>query len=124
MATGKESRHFAVHIMTRHSDIYMTLWAVKSFLHHANKSYRIVLLTDESLTEEDQSILTEHLPGVEFLFEKDGERMVEGPIRDYPLTRLFRLPPTRPCKVSIGAETVDYHFCPFSMKLLDGNYRD
>jgi len=122
IVTGKDYPYFAVHIMTRHPDIYMTLWAVKSFLHVTNKSYRVVLLTDDSLTEKDVALLTKHLPGVEFIFEKEAEHLVEEKIKGYPLISLFRLPPSRPCEVSVGSEVLEYHFCPFSMKLLDGNY--
>jgi hypothetical protein len=120
--TGKDCPYFAVHLMTRHQDIYMTLWAVKTFLHFTGKHYRVALLTDDSITKNDMEILTYHLPNVEFIFEKEAESTVEGKIKDYPLVKLFRLPSARPCPVSIGTEVVSYDFCPFSMKLLDGNY--
>lgn len=122
ICAGGDNPYFAIHIMTRHSDIHMTLWAVKSFFRFTDKKYQVVLLTDHSLTKKDIEILSTHLIGVKFIFEEEAGKSIENKIADYPLIKLFRLPPETPFPVKFTNEILQYHFCPFSMKLLDGNF--
>lgn len=87
---GGERPYFEVHALMGRRHLGMTLWAVKSFLHHAGHRYQVVLHDDGSLGPDDLKLLQEHLPGVRVVLRPEADEAMRARLADYPNCAEYR----------------------------------
>jgi hypothetical protein len=88
--TGQEVPHFEVHVLLGHKHVGMTLWCIKSLLHHAGHSYKVVLHEDGSLTEEDIALLQEHLLNVTIIRKAVADDLIRKHLEHKPNCLRYR----------------------------------
>lgn len=78
-----------IHSLTCHRDIDIYLTAIKSFLRYYN-NVSVVVHDDGTLTDKDNLLLKEHLPGVRIISREDADKIVNKRLDQYPLCKKFR----------------------------------
>ena len=115
--TGEEALHFEIHVLLSTRHVGMTLWAVKSFLHHAERRYGVILHDDGTLSEQDIAKLEAHLVNVKVIRKADADRLIRKKIGHMPNCCDYRFSST---------ETTDhrgrtYNMRVFALRLFDFN---
>jgi hypothetical protein len=88
--TGQEFPQFEVHMLLGHKHVGMTLWSIKSLLHYAARSYKVVLHDDGSLTEEDIALLEEHLLSVTIIRKTVADGLIRKHLEHRPNCLRYR----------------------------------
>lgn len=115
--TGQESPQFEVHVLLGHKHVGMTLWCVKSLLHFAGKRYHVVLHDDGSLSEDDLSLLAEHLVNVRIFRRLQADALVRPHLAGMSNAMRYRFSP----KETSDHRGVKYDMHVFALRLFDFN---
>jgi hypothetical protein len=115
--TSEDCPHFELHILLGHRHVGMTLWAVKSFLHHAQRKYFVVLHEDGSLTDEDIATLRRHLVNARIVRKAEADVLVRERIGHLPNCCAYRFSP----KETTDHRGVKYDMHIFALRLFDFN---
>ncbi len=115
--TGQDSPHFEVHVLLGHRHVGMTLWCVKSLLHHSGRKYFVVLHEDGSLTEQDIATLKQHLINVRVVRKTEADELIRETIKHLPNCRDYRFSP----KETSDHRGIKYNMHIFALRLFDFN---
>src|SRR5579863_2324046 len=79
----------AIHMMCYQGDYLSALWALKSFYHHSQKSYPLVLQIQGESTPILENRLRAHFPNARFVMQAEADRVVEARLSESNWTRLL-----------------------------------
>jgi len=115
--TGEDSPHFEVHVLLGNRHVGMTLWCVKSFLHHTERKYTVVLHDDGSLTAQNVESLKKHLVNVRVVRRAEADDLIREKIKHLPNCCEYRFSP----KETSDHRGVKYDMHIFAIRLFDFN---
>jgi lipopolysaccharide biosynthesis glycosyltransferase len=115
--TGEDCPHFEVHTLLGHKHVGMCLWSVKSFLHHANRRYTVVLHDDGSLTDGDIETLKKHLIRASIVRRQVADNLIREQLMNLPNCCEYRFTP----KETSDYRGIKYNLRIFSLRLFDFN---
>ena len=110
--TGRDSPGFEIHILLGKKHVGMSLWAIKSFLHWAGKSYSVVLHDDGSLNDENIKALHQHLVNSTVIRRADADALMAEKLVAFPNAFQYRFS-------RLGSTASHGKASVFSLKLLD-----
>lgn len=115
--TGGDLPHFEVHVLFGHNHVGMTLWCIKSLLHHSGLKLSIVLHEDGTLTDPDAALLEKHLANVRIVRKAEADALMREKLAGFPHCSDYRFSPQ---------ETSDhrgtaYNMHIFALRLFDFN---
>lgn len=115
--TGEEFPHFEIHVLLGHKHVGMTLWCVKSLLHHSGRKYSVVLHEDGSLTDSDVSVLEKHLINAKIIRRPAADEAMRRKLAHLPNAMKYRFSP----KETSDHRGVKYDMHVFALRLFDFN---
>lgn len=115
--TGEEFPHFEIHVLLGHNHVGMTLWSIKSLLHHSGRRYAVVLHEDGSLTDDDVSLLKEHLVNARVVRKTVANDLIRKKLEHLPNSMKYRFSP----KETSDHRGVKYDMHIFALRLFDFN---
>ncbi|MDD4933202.1 MAG: hypothetical protein PHO89_07035 [Methylacidiphilaceae bacterium] len=86
----REGTPVAVHSTVCHRDVRLAILGLGSLVRNSVQPLEIVFHDDGSLTEEDQSMLTEQLPVRHLWQRREADAMADELLARYPASRAFR----------------------------------
>ena len=115
--TGREFPHFEIHVLLGNKHVGMTLWCVKSLLHHSGRPYAVVLHEDGTLTDGDVAVLEQHLMGCRVVRRKKADELMRPKLEGMPNSLKYRFSP----KETSDHRGVKYDMHIFALRLFDFN---
>jgi lipopolysaccharide biosynthesis glycosyltransferase len=113
-AADGDGSEFEVHSLLGSRHVGMCLWSIKSFLHHAQRPFSIVLHDDGSLSLHDIEKLKRHLPGVRVIRKVDADELIKPIVSSWKAVEAYRFG-------TLGNTDYSRKMSIFSLKLLDFN---
>jgi hypothetical protein len=110
--TGRDNPDFEIHILLGKKHVGMSLWAIKSFLHWAGKSYSVVLHDDGSLSDENIKTIHQHLVNSTVISRADADVLMAEKLVAFPNAYQYRFS-------RLGSIAPHGKASVFSLKLLD-----
>lgn len=79
-----------IHALTSRRDWINLLWVLKSYYHHFDEGFKLVIHEDGSLEESAREALSLHFPNARLVSRAEADRRVGPLLRELPRARAFR----------------------------------